>query len=190
MALQMLASRTLPVQAIKLLGDLGETQRAIQLAEAAGRTQQAAEAFLLAGDALRQAGQQDKAIAFYRRVLGAEHRNEEYELRNRARATESIEAIERFDKLDIRNLADGTYSASSTGYNGPLTVAVAIQAGRIDSVKVTDHQEKQFYSALSDTPRRIIDQQSLREVDAVSGATITSQAIVNAAARALADASK
>ncbi|MGV3485051.1 MAG: FMN-binding protein [Planctomycetaceae bacterium] len=186
MALQLLASRTLPLQAIKLLGDMGETERAVSLAAAAGKTQQAAEAFLLAGDALRLAGRSKQAIEFYERVLTAQHRNEEYELRQRARATESIEAIRLFDELDVSKLADGTYQGTTTGYNGPLTVAVDVQQGRLDSVKVTDHQEKQFYSALTDTPRRIIDQQSLQKVDAVSGATITSQAIVNAAARALA----
>lgn len=186
MAMEMLRSNRLPIQAIKLLGDLGETQRAVQLATAASTTPQAAEAFLLAGDALRQAGQQQKAIEFYQRVLSSKnHRNEDYEALHKARARESIEAIQLFDQLEITALADGTYTGVSTGYNGPITIVVEVRGGRIESVKVTDHREKQFYSALEDTPRRIIDRQSL-EVDAVSGATITSQAIVNATARALA----
>lgn len=187
MAMQILNSRSLPLHAIKLLGDMGETDRAVQLAMAAGNTQQAPEAFLLAGDALRQARQPQKAIEFYQRVLDStKHRNEEYEQRYKARANESIEAIKLFDQLEVSKLADGSYNGSSTGYNGPLSVAVEVRSGRIESVEVTDHQEKQFYSALTDTPNRIVEQQGLEEVDAVSGATITSQAIVNASARALA----
>ena len=186
MALETLRSNQLPIQAIKLLGDLGETQRAVQLATAASTTPQAVEAFLLAGDALRQAGQHQNAIEFYQRVLDSKsHRNQDYEARHKARANESIEAVKLFDQLDIAKIADGTYTGISTGYNGPMTIAVEVRNGRVDSVKVTSHQEKQFYSALEDTPRRIIERQGL-EVDGVSGATITSQAIVNATAKALA----
>lgn len=188
MAMEMLRSRTLPIQAIKLLGDLGETARAVELATAASNTPQAPEAYLLAGDALRQAGQQQKAIEFYQRVLSStNHRNEDYAKLHKARARESIEAIRLFDRLDIANVADGKYSGVSTGYNGPMTIAVEVRDGRIDSVEVTSHREKQFYSALTDTPRRIMEKQGVQEVDAVSGATITSQAIVNATAKALAD---
>ncbi len=191
MALAMLRARSLPIQAIKLLGDLGETQRAVQLATAASKTPQAPEGFLLAGDALRQAGQYQKAIEFYQLVLNSDkYRNKEYETMHKARARESIDAIRLFDQLDVSKLSDGTYAGISTGYNGPINVAVDVRSGRLDAVAVTRHQEKQFYSALEDTPRRILDKQSVQEVDAVSGATITSQAIVNAAARALADGGK
>lgn len=190
MAMELLRSNQLPIQAIKLLGDLGETERALQLASAAGSTPQAAEAFLLAGDALRQAGEPQKAIEFYQRVLSSKnHRNEEYEARYKARARESIQAVQLHDQLDIASIADGTYTGMSTGYNGPMTIAVSVRSGRIESVKVTNHQEKQFYSALEDTPRRIIQRQSLK-VDGVSGATITSQAIVNATAKALANSNQ
>ena len=59
------------------------------------------------------------------------------------------------------------------------------RAGRITDVKVTDHKEKQFYAALTDTPRQIIAKQSVKGVDATSRATITSEAIINASAKAL-----
>ena len=62
--------------------------------------------------------------------------------------------------------------------------------GKIESVKVTAHKEKQFYSALTDTEASILELQSVRGVDGTSGATITSQAIVNAAAKALASAAQ
>lgn len=63
---------------------------------------------------------------------------------------------------------------------------VTVQNGRIESVKVVQHKEKQFYSAITDTIRKIIEKQGMKGVDATSGATITSEAIINATAKALA----
>ena len=57
---------------------------------------------------------------------------------------------------------------------------------RIVSVRVTKHEEKQFYSALTDTPSQIVKKQGVKGVDAVTGATMTSEAIINATAKALA----
>lgn len=187
MAMESLRGPGVPLQAIKLLGDMGETQRAVAIAVAANRSQPHPEANLLAGDALRQAGQYDQAIVFYKKVIeGAGHRNEDYEKLHKRRAEESIAAIQLFDAADVGRVANGSYNGNSTGYNGPIHVQVQVASGRIESVKITDHQEKQFYSAIDDTPRRIIARQSVRGVDAISGATITSQAIVNATAEALA----
>ena len=101
-------------------------------------------------------------------------------------ARESIEAIEIFEKADVSALADGTYRGESTGYNGRLVVEVKVASGRIESVKVVEHKEKQFYSALTDTEDSILRLQTVRGVDGTSGATITSRAIVNATAKALA----
>ncbi len=87
-------------------------------------------------------------------------------------------------------MPDGTHTSFSTGYNGRLDVAVQVADGKIESVKVTKHKEKQFYSALTDTEASILRLQSVRGVDGTSGATITSQAIINATAKALAGAAK
>ena len=89
---------------------------------------------------------------------------------------------------DVRQVADGDYTAVSTGYAGPLHIEVSVKEGRIESVRVTQHQEKQFYSAMTDTPRQIVEKQGVAGVDGFSGATITSEAIVNATAKALANA--
>jgi uncharacterized protein with FMN-binding domain len=189
MALQMLNTKRLPVSAIKLLGDLGQTDRATKLAEsfARSRPQLAHEPYLLAGDACRLAGRYEEAIRFYQRVLQADKaRNEDYEKIYMGRAQDSIEAIELFDKADVTQVADGSYEASSTGYNGPLKVKVEVAGGKIINLRVTEHQEKQFYAALTDTPTQILKKQSVQGIDATSRATITSQAIVNSTAKALA----
>ena len=63
-----------------------------------------------------------------------------------------------------------------------------VQDGVIREVNVVSHNEKQFYSAITDTQSAILQLQSVRGVDGTSGATITSRAIVNATAKSLAGA--
>lgn len=193
MALETIKSQRLPMATIKLLGDMGETERATKLAESFGRNnpKRSHEPYLLGGDACRQAGRFDKAISFYEKVFSAaEHQNEDYRKRYVGRAQDSIDAINLFDKADVSKVADGTYKASSTGYTGSLEVEARVSAGKIEVLRVTKHSEKQFYAALTDTPKQIIDKQSVRGIDATSRATITSQAIVNSAAKALAKGAK
>ena len=123
-------------------------------------------------------------------VCTFEHRRKEDIKRNKNRARANIEAIEVFDLLDLKKVPDGTYKSSSIAYAGMLEVAVTVKKRKITSVKVTKHQEKQFYAAMFDTPRQIVAKQGLKGVDAVSGATMTSEAILNATAKALANAMK
>ena len=67
---------------------------------------------------------------------------------------------------------------------------MTVKNAHIESVKVTRHTEKQFYSAITDTTTRIIGKQGVKGVDMTSGATITAEAIVNATAKALASGMK
>ena len=85
--------------------------------------------------------------------------------------------------LRSAELRDGTYSAPSRGYAGVVNVTVTVRGGRIADIKV-DHQEKIDLDAAEIIPKRIIAKQSLR-VDAVTGATVTSEAIVDGTYEAL-----
>ncbi len=186
MALDKLKGRSLHFSAIKLFGDMGEVNRALKLAQQYNRTNLHNEANLNAGDALRAAGKLEQATEYYQKILDRRQaRNAEYLKRFVARASGSIEAIKLFDKADVSKVASGTYSASAVGYNGDLTVEVVIKDSKIKSVKVTQHREKQFYAALTDTPDQIIKKQGFTDIDGTSGATITSQAIVIATAKAM-----
>lgn len=96
----------------------------------------------------------------------------------------------KLDRLAMQSLAtgrlrEGTYTAQAMGYSDTqdLVVTLRIQAGRIADVTVK-HQEKIDLNATRIVPRQIVDKQSL-EVDGVTGATITSQGIVEGAFRAL-----
>ncbi|MBI1310507.1 FMN-binding protein [bacterium] len=181
-----------PYQAIKLLGDLGETTEALRLANAFAKSGEASTSYLYAGDACRVAGRLKEAEDYYRQAIAAikpASANEPHRKRDKARAEASIAAIQ-FYTLDPQQVRDGTYRASSIGYEDQVYVEVVVKDGRIESVRVTQHREKQYYSSISDTPRKIVERQSVAGIDATSSATITSEAIINATAKALADGLK
>jgi uncharacterized protein with FMN-binding domain len=191
MAVDMLKGQsTWTAPMIKLWADMGETNQALQLAEALAKEGYPAMAYVYAGDACRVAGQNAKAVSFYEKVLAvpAEGNQKGRIERDQNRARASLEAIKLFDLSDVRKVPDGKYRASSLGYEGQVAVEVAVKDKRIDAVRITQHKEKQFYAALTDTPRKIIAKQSVKGVDATSSATITSEAIINATAKALAGA--
>jgi uncharacterized protein with FMN-binding domain len=188
MAMQTLDTRRIGIDTIKLLGDMRETRRALQLADAyIARARQPQEGLIVAGYACRLAGNYQKAIRYYERVLATDRMdNPDYDKRMRDRATESIEAIKLFELSDVKRVADGTYPGSSLGYEGQIEVEVVVKDRLIEDVRVTKHKEKQFYSALTDVPAQIIRKQGVKGVDATSRATITAEAIINATAKALA----
>lgn len=173
---------------IKLLGDMGETDRAVKMAEYYADH----DAWLLAGDACRLAGRLTEAQAFYEKVINtpATGQNPNRVKRTTGRAQASLDAIKRFELADVSKVADGTYQDSSIGYEGQVEVSVTVRGKKIEDVKIMKHKEKQYYSALTDVPTQIIAKQSVKGVDATSRATITGEAIINATAKALAQGAK
>lgn len=83
----------------------------------------------------------------------------------------------------------GTYTGTAAGKNGDVTVEVVLSANAIDSVTVKDQKETAGIAdpALEQIPAAIVEAQSTA-VDTVSGATITSQAIIDATNAALTSA--
>ncbi|MBT4868249.1 MAG: FMN-binding protein [Planctomycetaceae bacterium] len=178
---------------IKLWGDLGETDRSEQLAMRAIRAGGAPnQLYLYIGDAHRMAGNFTKAISAYRKVVAvpATGKRKQRIEKDHKRAQANIAAIQVTETLDLSRIPNGSYRASSLGYETQVHVEVVIRDGRITSAKVTQHREKQYYSSLFDTPRRIVQTQGVRGIDTTSGATITSEAIINAATKALTAAMK
>ncbi|MDF2520086.1 MAG: hypothetical protein K0R84_714 [Clostridia bacterium] len=76
---------------------------------------------------------------------------------------------------------DGVYTGSGEGKNGPLKVEVAVEKGKIKTITVLEHSETPGLSdpILEKIPQDIIKKQST-EVSVVSGATVTSNAIIQA----------
>lgn len=83
----------------------------------------------------------------------------------------------------------GTYTGKGTGRGGELTVEVTFSTNRIEEVKAISHNETLMTSnaAFERIPKDIVEQQSLN-IDTVSGATLTSFALLNATADAVAQA--
>lgn len=76
---------------------------------------------------------------------------------------------------------DGTYHATVDGHNGPLTAEVTIIDGTIAKVNVIDHEETRGLAdpAIEEVPDAIVKNNSTN-VDTVSAATVTSEAIIEA----------
>jgi uncharacterized protein with FMN-binding domain len=177
---------------IKLWAEMGEFDKAIKLAEQKARSGMPDVGYLAAGDVCRLKGDFERALTYYEKAAASRNtsgREGDFK-RNIERARANVQAIKCFDALDLSRIPDGSYQASSTAYAGPLHVSVTVKSGRIESVRITKHKERQFYSALTDTPNQIIAKQSVKGVDAVTGATMTSEAIINATAKALASGMK
>ncbi|HWP79758.1 MAG TPA: flavocytochrome c [Candidatus Acidoferrum sp.] len=83
---------------------------------------------------------------------------------------------------------DGTYSGEAKGFGGPIKVEVTVAGGAITDVKVLENTETQGIgsNAIEQLPPKIVETQSVA-LDAVSGCTVSSEALLSAVALALAD---
>lgn len=83
------------------------------------------------------------------------------------------------------DLADGVYKGYATGFSGPVTVAVTIMDKKITSIDIlSSTDDEAFFNRAKSVIDRIISSQSL-DVDAVSGATYSSNGIIGAVKNAL-----
>ncbi|MDC7242337.1 MAG: FAD-dependent oxidoreductase [Spirochaetales bacterium] len=83
----------------------------------------------------------------------------------------------------------GTYTSTSRGLFGPVEVSVELEKGEIKAIEIGSHHETMGVGdvAFEKVPARIIEAQSTN-VDIVSGATITSFAVINAVTDSLNEA--
>ncbi|MEG0753416.1 MAG: flavocytochrome c [Angelakisella sp.] len=83
----------------------------------------------------------------------------------------------------------GTYTASSKGNNADIKVEVTVDADKIVDVKVLEHKETPGLSdaAINELPKSIVAAQSTG-VDAISGCTVTSKAVLAAVSDCIAQA--
>ena len=81
---------------------------------------------------------------------------------------------------------DGIYQGKGSGIGGDVVVSVTVVNGQIDAIEIESHNETPGLSdpAFKEIPERIIAKQSL-EVDNITGATITADAIKEAVGNAL-----
>lgn len=82
-------------------------------------------------------------------------------------------------------LADGVYTGSAPGYRSDITVSVTVSAGKITDIEITDENETpRYFAGAMEVIDYIISAQST-QVDAVTGATFSSEGIKAAVEDAL-----
>lgn len=80
----------------------------------------------------------------------------------------------------------GDYQVTAVGHNGDLPMTVSLSADRIEKIDIDTQGESEGIAdvAFSRIPQAIIEGQTLN-VDVVSGATVTSQGVVDGVAKAI-----
>ena len=83
--------------------------------------------------------------------------------------------------------ASGTAAATAQGFGGDVTVTVTMENGKITRVEADGPNETQGIGsrAITMLPQRMVEQNTVA-VDALSGATMTSQGLLEAAKEAAA----
>jgi uncharacterized protein with FMN-binding domain len=83
----------------------------------------------------------------------------------------------------------GIYEGNSEGYYSNIHVSVTVDEYRIIEIQILDHQEIKILADIvfEELPPRIIKKNST-EVDAITGATYTSQSLLQAVEEALVQA--
>lgn len=84
---------------------------------------------------------------------------------------------------------DGKWTGTAFGYNDDITVSVTIEAGSITDISVLETSDDDEYFGMANkvVPASIISDQST-DIDTVSGATFSSEGIINAVEDALSKA--
>lgn len=87
------------------------------------------------------------------------------------------------------SITDGSYTKEVDGRNGKMKIETVIKDGKIDEVNVLEHTESAGIAdgALEFIPEKIVSGNTIN-VEAISGATITSEAIIEAVKQSIVEA--
>ncbi|HHW91702.1 MAG TPA: RnfABCDGE type electron transport complex subunit G [Firmicutes bacterium] len=88
--------------------------------------------------------------------------------------------------IDISRVPNGTYQGEAQGFGGKTRVEVEVKDGRLVEVRIVENHDTAGISdaAIERIPQRMVEEQRV-EVDTVSGATFSSQGIIEAVINAL-----
>lgn len=102
---------------------------------------------------------------------------------------ESVMALENGEDESASSYADGTYEGSGIGFGGEINVSVTIADGKITQVDIlsADAEDPAYFDMAKVLPDHIVEAQSV-EVDTISGATYSSNGILDATSDALSKA--
>ena len=107
---------------------------------------------------------------------------------NAAKEKAAKEAQAIGSEVSTEGLKDGEYEGTATGYGGPLTVRITVKGGKLTDIKVVSQTETpEYFNRAKAVIDKILSSGNVN-VDSVSGATISSNAIKKAVADALSKA--
>lgn len=89
------------------------------------------------------------------------------------------------EEVQTEAVTDGCYQATAFGYEGNITIEIVVKDGAVSSVYFTNYEDDEEYKAFSDGLLEEIIKDPLGEVDAVSGATFSTKAVIEAYDKAL-----
>ena len=88
------------------------------------------------------------------------------------------------ESLDFRQIPSGTYSASAFGYNSLIVVEMVFDDKKCQAFSIPFNGDKRPLDVGDIIPVSVVENQTL-ELDGITGATVTSRAILSAATEAL-----
>ncbi len=90
-----------------------------------------------------------------------------------------------YANFQFSNYEDGVYTGKAEGYSGLVTVTVTITDGKAETITLDHHTDDQPYMDEATWVRRDILMQQSLDVDMVTGATFSTQGIIDAVYNAL-----
>ena len=110
-----------------------------------------------------------------------------YQVNAQARAQKAMEleqqaaAQVQTDSTTANGYIDGEYTGTALGFSGDLTVSVTVSGGAITDVQIVDTaDDAEYLDKASALLQEIVDNQGTDGLDAVSGATFSSNGILDA----------
>lgn len=83
-------------------------------------------------------------------------------------------------------LKDGVYTASAQGYSGEVVITITVKDGKITEISNTNTDTRTFFNKVwRRLQPKILEKQDTEGIDTVSGATFSSQGILNASKLAI-----
>ena len=93
--------------------------------------------------------------------------------------------VEATTTSDSSTVKDGTYSATCFGYAGDITVEIKIENGEVTNITLPNYEDENDYKHFSEELIAQLRQNPLADIDTVSGATFSTQAVIDAYNEAL-----
>lgn len=93
---------------------------------------------------------------------------------------------------DAAQYKDGVYTGKGQGKEGEIEVSVSISDGKIANAEVVQHEDTEalMMGVVDNVVPELLETQDIDKVDAVTGATMSSQGVIDAIRQALEQAKK